>query len=161
MKKLVLILTIIFFSTYLFASDEKPGRYFEDQPDVTDKPQVHFIYLLNKDSEDREWDINGKMEKELLEANEKMLKMTKGNQKFRYDLREDGKMDISFVRFDKQYKGMDKQKEIFQDIKVLASKLALKKEKSKSMKNSSTISCISNRNPYLFRNIQRYFVLHT
>ena len=43
MKKLVLILTIIFFSTYLFASDEKPGRYFEDQPDVTDKPQVHFI----------------------------------------------------------------------------------------------------------------------
>ena len=78
MKKLVLILTIIFFSTYLFASDEKPGRYFEDQPDVTDKPQVHFIYLLNKDSEDREWDINGKMEKELLEANEKMLEMTKG-----------------------------------------------------------------------------------
>ena len=45
------------------------------------------------------------MEKELLEANEKMLEMTKGNQKFRYDLREDGKMDISFVRFDKQYKG--------------------------------------------------------
>ena len=105
MKKLILILTIIFFSTSLFASDEKPGRYFEDQPDVTDKPQVHFIYLLNKDSEDREWDINGKMEKELLEANEKMLEMTKGNQKFRYDLREDGKMDISFVRFDKQYKG--------------------------------------------------------
>ena len=66
MKKLVLILTIIFFSTYLFASDEKPGRYFEDQPDVSDEPQVHFIYLLNKDSEDREWDINGKMEKELL-----------------------------------------------------------------------------------------------
>ena len=45
------------------------------------------------------------MEKELLEANEKMVEMTKGNQKFRYDLREDGKMDISFVRFDKQYEG--------------------------------------------------------
>ena len=45
------------------------------------------------------------MEKELLEANEKMFKMTKGKQKFRYDTREDGKIDISFVRFDKQYKG--------------------------------------------------------
>ena len=43
------------------------------------------------------------MEKELLEANEKMFEMTKGNQKFRYDMREDGKIDISFVRFDKQY----------------------------------------------------------
>ena len=105
MKKLLLILTIIFFSTSLFASDEKTGRYFKDQTDVSDEPQVHFIYLLNKDSEDNEWDINGKMEKELLEANEKMFEMTKGNQKFRYDMREDGKMDSSFVRFDKQFKG--------------------------------------------------------
>ena len=105
MKKIILTLIISIFTSSIFASDEKPGRFFEDQPDVTDEPQVHFIYLLNKDSKDRELDINGKMEKELLEANEKMLKMTKGNQKFRYDLREDGKMDISFVRMDKQYKG--------------------------------------------------------
>ena len=85
--------------------DKKPGRFFEDQPDVTDKPQVHFIYLLNKESKDNEWDVSGKMEKDLLEANKKMLKMTKGKQKFRYDMREDGKMDISFVRFDIQFKG--------------------------------------------------------
>ena len=31
--------------------------------------------------------------------------MTKGKQKFRYDMRKDGKLDISFVRFDKKYKG--------------------------------------------------------
>ena len=86
-------------------NDKKPGRFFEDQPDVTDKPQVHFIYLLNKESKDNEWDVSGKMEKDLLEANKKMLKMTKGKQKFRYDMREDGKMDISFVRFDIQFKG--------------------------------------------------------
>ena len=85
--------------------DKKPGRFFEDQPDVTDKPQVHFIYLLNKESKDNEWDVSGKMEKDLLEANKKMLKMTKGKQKFRYDMREDGKMDISFVRFEIQFKG--------------------------------------------------------
>ena len=86
-------------------NDKKPGRFFKDQPDVTDEPQVHFIYILNKDSKDNEWDINGKMEKELLAVNEKLLKMTKGKQKFRYDMREDGKLDISFVRFNKQYKG--------------------------------------------------------
>ena len=73
----ILIIVFSLFSNAVFASDEKSGRYFEDQPDVTDEPQVHFIYLLNKDSEDREWDINGKMEKELLEANEKMFEMTK------------------------------------------------------------------------------------
>ena len=86
-------------------NDKKPGRFFKDQPDITDEPQVHFIYILNKDSKDNEWDINGKMEKELLAANEKVFEMTKGKQKFRYDMREDGKLDISFVRFNKQYKG--------------------------------------------------------
>jgi len=86
-------------------NDKKPGRFFKDQPDITDEPQVHFIYILNKDSKDNEWDISGKMEKELLAVNEKLLKMTKGKQKFRYDMREDGKLDISFVRFNKQYKG--------------------------------------------------------
>ena len=86
-------------------NDKTSGRFFKDQPDVTDEPQVHFIYILNKDSEDNEWDINGKMEKELLAANEKVFEMTKGKQKFRYDMREDGKLDISFVRFNKQYKG--------------------------------------------------------
>ena len=105
MKKTLLVLILLIFTSSVFASDEKPGRFFQDQPDVTDQPQVHFIYLLNKNSKDNEWDISGKMEAELLEANQKMLKMTKDNQKFRYDLREDGKMDISFVRFDKQYKG--------------------------------------------------------
>ena len=86
-------------------NDKKPGRFFKDQPDITDEPQVHFIYILNKDSKDNEWDISGKMEKELLAANEKVFEMTKGKQKFRYDMREDGKLDISFVRFNKQYKG--------------------------------------------------------
>ena len=54
MKKLLLILTIIFFSTSLFASDEKPGRFFEDQPDVNDDFQIHFIYFLAKKTKDQE-----------------------------------------------------------------------------------------------------------
>ena len=103
MRKIILFLALLMVSSAF--ADEKPGRFFKDQPDVTNDPQVHFIYLLNKDSKDREWDINGKMEAELMEINEKFFEMTKGKQKFRYDMRKDGKLDISFVRFDKKYKG--------------------------------------------------------
>ena len=53
-------------------NDKKPGRFFEDQPDVNDDYQIHFNYLLAKDSEDRELDINGKMEKIILMANKWM-----------------------------------------------------------------------------------------
>ena len=57
MKKILLILLTIIFNFSLLA-DEKTGRFFKDQPDITTKPQIHFIYLLNEDSKDREWDIN-------------------------------------------------------------------------------------------------------
>ena len=45
MKKILLTLLISLFTTSLFASDEKPGRYFKDQPDVNDDFQIHFIYF--------------------------------------------------------------------------------------------------------------------
>ena len=48
MKKIFLILLITLFSSSIYASDEKPGRFFEDQPDVNDDFQIHFIYLLAK-----------------------------------------------------------------------------------------------------------------
>ena len=76
MKKTIFYLSLILFISPLFAADEKPGRFFEDQPDVTEDHQIHFNYLLAVDSEDREWDINGKMEKILSEINEAMLKAT-------------------------------------------------------------------------------------
>ena len=61
-------------------NDKKPGRFFEDQPDVNDY-QIHFNYLLAKDSEDRELDINGKMEKIILMANKWMEISTSKNKK--------------------------------------------------------------------------------
>ena len=76
MKKTIFYLSLTLFISPLFAADEKPGRFFEDQPDVTEDHQIHFNYLLAVDSEDREWDINGKMEKILSEINEAMLKAT-------------------------------------------------------------------------------------
>ena len=82
--------------------DKKIGRYFTDQPDVTDDYQIHFIYMLDQYGDDNEWDINGQMEKELLEMNEKMFELTGGKQKYKFDYRKDGKLDISFVRVDKR-----------------------------------------------------------
>ena len=95
--------------------DKKPGRFFEDQPDVTDDYQIHFNYLLAADSEDGEMDINGKMEKILLKVNEVMLKATAKNKKgdgiarkYKFDYRADGKLDITFVRMDKKKKELHK-----------------------------------------------------
>ena len=48
MKKISIILLTLFFTNLTFASDEKPGRFFEDQPDVNDDYQIHFIYFLAK-----------------------------------------------------------------------------------------------------------------
>ena len=63
MKKLLGIVVLGLLWCNINLADEKPGRFFEDQPDVNDDYQIHFNYLLAADSEDREWDINGKMEK--------------------------------------------------------------------------------------------------
>jgi len=87
--------------------DKKPGRFFEDQPDVNDDYQVHFFYVLAKDSKDKEIDVNGWLEKRLITVNSKFEKWSKKNkksngvgQKFKFDYRKDGKIDITFVRMD-------------------------------------------------------------
>ena len=95
------------------SKDQKPGRYFEDQPDITDEHQIHFIYLLPADAEDRELDINGKMQDILEKSNDAMFEATKANKgsggegkKFRYDYREDGKLDITFISTSKNWKAL-------------------------------------------------------
>ena len=111
----ILIIVLSLFSNAVFASDEKPGRFFEDQPDVTDDYQIHFNYVLAKDSEDRELDINGKMEEIILMMNEWMeistSKYKKGDKvprKYKLDYRSDGKLDITFIRLDKKHKELHK-----------------------------------------------------
>ena len=64
--------------------------------------------MLDQYGDDNEWDINGQMEKELLEMNEKMFALTGGKQKYKFDYRKDGKLDITFVRIDKKYKELHK-----------------------------------------------------
>ena len=90
MKNLLLLILILFFSTSLFAADEKLGRYFEDQPDVNDDFQIHFLYLVDSDSEDREWDVSGKMTDDIKAINELFYKMTGDKQKWKIDMRKEG-----------------------------------------------------------------------
>ena len=113
--KILLIFLFYLFANISLASDEKPGRFFEDQPDVTDDYQIHFNYLISSDGEDREWDINGKMEKILLKVNEVMANATAANKKsdgiarkYKFDYRKDGKLDITFVRLDMKKKDLHK-----------------------------------------------------
>ena len=60
MKKLLAIVVLGLLWCNISLTDEKPGRFFEDQPDVTDNYQIHFIYMLTANDKDRELDINGK-----------------------------------------------------------------------------------------------------
>ena len=41
-------LAIAFFSWQAMAADEKPGRFFLDQPDLNDDYMIHFIYLVRE-----------------------------------------------------------------------------------------------------------------
>jgi len=114
-KTFIFVFINIFIISCALASDEKSGRYFEDQPDVNDDYQIHFNYLLAADSEDREWDINGKMEEILSELNKAMEKATaehkKGDgvaRKYKFDYRADGELDITFIRLDKKHKQLHK-----------------------------------------------------
>ena len=106
--KYFFILVFFIFSSAVFAGDEIKGRFFEDQPDVNDDFQIHLMYLLAKDSEDRGWDVNGKINEIITKMNDQMFKATSMNKnsngvgkKYKLDFRHDGKLDVTFVRLDK------------------------------------------------------------
>ena len=58
--------------------------------------------MLDINGKDNELDINGELEKIIEEMNQKMFELTGYKQKYKLDYRQDGKLDISFVRLDKK-----------------------------------------------------------
>ena len=84
--------------------DTKPGRFFEDQPDVNDDYQIHIIYLLTSDTEDKERDLNGWIEKQVKKIDDYFFKLTGNKQRLKLDKRSDGKLDVTFVRLDRKTK---------------------------------------------------------
>jgi len=94
--------------------DKKPGRFFEDQPDVNDDYQIHFIYLLSSEGKDKKLDISGWIEKRVNSVNGKFLKMSARNKKsngigqqFKLDMTKEGKLDVTFVRMNVSKKKLD------------------------------------------------------
>ena len=93
MKKLLAIIVLSLLWCNISLTDEKPGRLFEDQPDVTDNYQIHFIYMLTASDKDRELDTNRKIEEYADKTNklhENFRKKTKGSsvaKKYKYDFR--------------------------------------------------------------------------
>ena len=93
---------------YVLLDDNKVGRALFDRPDVNDDYQVHFIYLLMKDDEDKEMDINGSLNQIALEINKHFNKLTKRTKKvkkskgkgqhLKLDLTKDGLLDVTFLR---------------------------------------------------------------
>ena len=102
MKKLLGIVVLGLLWCNISLTDEKPGRFFEDQPDVNDDYQIHLIYFLAKNTKDKERDVNGYIEKKMKMTNNSFFKMTRKKQKFKLDYRKDGKLDVTFVRMDRK-----------------------------------------------------------
>ena len=94
--------------------DKRPGRFFEDQPDVSDDYQIHFIYLLTLDGKDSELDTSGWIEKRVNKVNDKFLKFSAKNKKsngigqqFKLDMTKEGKLDVTFVRMNVSKQQLD------------------------------------------------------
>ena len=100
---------------YSNPEDDKPGRSLADRLDVSNDFQVHIIYGLASDSKDNEMDINGELEKIVKHVNEGIYSITKKSsksgigQKFKFDMTKDGKLDVTFVRFDCSEKNMKRK----------------------------------------------------
>ena len=77
--------------TYTNPKDNIPERFLFDQEDVTDDYQMHAIYVLASDSQDKQFDLKGTIEKIVLKGNRHMKSKTKEKQ-FRLDLTKDGKL---------------------------------------------------------------------
>jgi len=99
---------------FLNKEDDKINRSLVDREDSINDHQVHFIYAILKNGKDKEWDINGYIEKLALKVNENFLKWSSQNkksnsigQKFKYDFLKNGKLDVSFARLDLTRKQID------------------------------------------------------
>lgn len=99
---------------FLNREDDKINRSLVDREDSTIDHQVHFIYAILKNGKDKEWDINGYIEKLAIKVNENFLKWSSQNkksnsigQKFKYDFLQNGKLDVSFARLNLTRKQID------------------------------------------------------
>ena len=84
----------------IYENDKKINRSFKDKLDLYAGNQFHPIYLLPCERDDREYDINNKIEFSLLAINY-WLKEKTISQEIKFDRNIDGDIDITFLRVNK------------------------------------------------------------
>ena len=87
-------------SFIIYETDKKINRSFKDKLDLYEGNQLHPIYLLPCERDDREYDINNKIESSLLAINY-WLKEQTISQEIKFDRNIDGDIDITFLRVNK------------------------------------------------------------
>ncbi|MDC3015066.1 hypothetical protein OA000_00370 [bacterium] len=87
-------------SFIIYETDKKINRSFKDKLDLYEGNQFHPIYLLPCERDDREYDINNKIESSLLAINY-WLKEQTISQEIKFDRNIDGNIDITFLRVNK------------------------------------------------------------
>ena len=87
-------------SFIIYETDKKINRSFKDKLDLYEGNQFHPIYLLPCERDDREYDINNKIESSLLAINY-WLKEQTISQEIKFDRNIDGDIDITFLRVNK------------------------------------------------------------
>ena len=61
--------------------DYLEGSSLIDRPDSYDDYKIHFMYILPKESKDKEMDINGKLEKMVFGMDDLFFKLTSNTKK--------------------------------------------------------------------------------
>ena len=87
-------------------ADYIENRSFKDKIDTTNKNQIHAIYLLPCEREDRKFDVNLNIEYSLLAINKWFLEKSE-NQQIRFDIRYDNLIDVTFLRVNKTMEWFD------------------------------------------------------
>ena len=93
------------------------GRSFIDNQDITKGKQIHAIYLLPCEREDRKFDVNLNIEFSILAINKWFLDKSK-NQELRFDLTNKNQIDVTFLRVNKTMNWFDNKKEEVNNKKI-------------------------------------------
>ena len=99
------IIALFFLTTNVHSADEKIGRNFVDLDDIDDGYNIHVMYVIPADGVDKEYDLNSKISMLLYQIDKWFNSKTKDRlytdgQNLKFDRKENGKIDITFLRLE-------------------------------------------------------------
>ena len=108
------IIALFFLTTSVHSADEKIGRNFVDLDDIDDGYNIHVMYVIPADGVDKEYDLNSKISMLLYQIDKWFNSKTKDRlyvdgQNLKFDRKEDGKIDITFLRLKKEDNEISKE----------------------------------------------------